>query len=74
VAFGGYNGSVLSSIENHKLPFFSSSWRIDEPLRFHLAYLPSKELSGEAVETVKSLGYTEDYRPDIDNIIYRNIL
>lgn len=73
VAFGGYNGSVLSSIESQRLPFFSSSWRIDEPLKFHLAYLPSKESTGENAETVKSLGYTEDYRPDIDNIIYRNI-
>lgn len=73
IAFGGYNGSILSSIERHKLPFFSSSWRIDEPLRFHLAFLPSKEASGESVETVKSLGYTEDYLPDIKNINYRDI-
>ncbi len=71
IVLGGYNGSLLVSVEEINLDNFTSGWKIDEELKFHLAYLPAEEnelSKGGEVETPLSQGYTEDYLPDISNI------
>lgn len=53
----------------------SISWRIDEPFRFNLAYLPSQTQRASGTAVMEPLLKTiPSYRPDITNIPYKNIL
>ncbi|NUM34383.1 MAG: hypothetical protein HUU50_07555 [Candidatus Brocadiae bacterium] len=49
---------------------FASDWEIDQIMRFQFAYVPdgNNPVLGENVESMKSLGLSNDYAPDIDNI------
>jgi len=69
VVFGGYSGSVLTSIETIKLASFLPGWIIDGEINFHLAFLPKDyNISSTDMETPLSVGFTQDFLPDISNI------
>lgn len=68
--FGGYNLSLLSSVEEINLEKMPFDWKIDENLKFHLAYIPdgTEKISGKSLETPLPLGFMPDFLPDIANI------
>ncbi len=49
-------------------PVFAAGWRVDEPLRFQLAYIPDGRVGSTGTAPVSSLGLSPSFAPDIDNI------
>jgi hypothetical protein len=49
-------------------PLSAAGWRVDEPLRFQLAYIPDGRAGSAGAARVPSLGLSPDFLPDIDNI------
>lgn len=67
--FGGFNGSVLGSIEEMRWVSRGPRWRIDEALKFHLAWFSSRPPAAPAVlETQPPVGYAKPTEADITNI------
>jgi len=50
-----------------------AGWAIDKPLRFQLAYIPDGKVQADAKQAVPSLRLSQDFMPDIDNIVLANI-
>lgn len=78
LVFYKYGGSMKKHIFSLLIALFmlnavgfaaAPGWKIDKALRFQLAYVPDGKVeTGKQTEMPKSLGYTSDYTPDIDNI------
>lgn len=52
----------------------AADWKINKEMKFNLAFLPPKNAETQKTSSKALLKNIPRYRPDIENILYKNLL
>ncbi|MCE1247746.1 MAG: hypothetical protein LWY06_13985 [Firmicutes bacterium] len=72
---GGFSGIILGDVFTGTVSKPESGWEIDDALTFNLAYLnmDDKVLNDKNSYSVKPVNFAGEFKPDITNIVLKNI-